>query len=219
MPASTQRRARPSAEIGRVQLSHHRLKFATQRLHARSPVCPNERPELRSAQVLCRLDRWLSEQCHEQQAEGHRPHAEDDRTGKREALACRCYEPERLDRPGSTERVPCSGPSRAREGRLGDRSLRLEGAALADVWLDESAGRDAEDDLGLVSLHVPACSRVVAIRVVVGRAVEELRHNRGGPVVDGRDRRTCDCDRLTPVRSFTSADQSAARSSGHSWTR
>ena len=89
IPASTQRRAQMHAELGGVHLSHHCLQFASQSLHARSPVRPDESPELCAAQVLRRLDRRLPEQCHEQQAERHCPDTEDDRTGQREDLARR----------------------------------------------------------------------------------------------------------------------------------
>ena len=172
----------PSAEIGRVQLGHHRLELATQRLHARSPVRPDERPELRSTKVLDRLDRRLSEQCHEQQAECHRPHSEDDRTGKREAPACRVHEPECLDRREVESEPHVTAPRVLRKCGWWVEAIRLEGTILTELWLDESTRRARGPNLGIVSLCL-VLLRVATVRVVVARAVEQLRHNRRGPVL------------------------------------
>jgi len=59
-------------------------------------------------------------------------------------------------------------------GDWGIKAISLEGAVLADVWLDESAGRDSGRHLGPAVVHDPGFFGCVAIGTFVGRTVEEL---------------------------------------------
>jgi hypothetical protein len=56
----------------------------------------------------------------------------------------------------------------------GIKAISLEGAVLADVWLDESAGRGSGRHLGCLVVHDPGFFGGVAIGTFVGRTVEEL---------------------------------------------
>ena len=207
----------PSAEIGRVQLGHHRLELATQRLHARSPVRPDERPELRSTKVLGRLDRRLSEQCHEQQAECHRPHSEDDRTGKREAPACRVHEPECLDRREVESEPHVTAPRVLRKCGWWVEAIRLEGTILTELWLDESTRRAARTE----PRHRLALPRLAACRDRQGGRRSSRRTAAAQPSRAGADER--DAGRATATGLLLSAPSRGgpewARSSGRSGNR
>lgn len=106
-------------------------------------------------------------------AERHRPHAEDDRTGKREALACRVHEPECLDRREVESESHVTAPRVLRKGGWRVEAIRLEGSILAELWLDESTRRERGPNLGIVSLSL-VLLHVATAGVIVGRAVEQL---------------------------------------------